>query len=104
MYSLDCVGMATRPSPASTQADPAAVRSFLIGTAIGFVVVGGFCAAAIVLAGGELAGALAVGLMCGVIGGPGFGGMMGFVLHQDRVSRERSTSGDTERASRHSAG
>jgi hypothetical protein len=74
----------------STQADPAAVRSFLIGTAIGFVVVGGFCVAAIAFAGGSVAGALAVGLMCGVIGGPGFGGMMGFVLHQDRMSREQS--------------
>ena len=82
--------MATRPSPVSTQADPAAVRSFLIGTAIGFVVVGGFCAAAIVFAGGSLSGALAVGLMCGVIGGPGFGGMMGFVLHQDRTSRQQA--------------
>ena len=82
--------MATRPSPVSTQADPAAVRSFVIGTAIGFVIVGGFCVAAIAFAGGSLVGALGVGLMCGVIGGPGFGGMMGFVLHQDRVSREQS--------------
>lgn len=96
--------MATTSSPRPTQADPAAVRSFLIGTAIGFVVVGGFCVTAIVLAGGSLSGALAVGLMCGVIGGPGFGGMMGFVLHQDRVSRERSASDDAERASRRSAG
>lgn len=92
--------MATKPAPTPTDADPAAVRSFLIGTAIGFLVVGGFCVVAIALAGGSLSGALAVGLMCGVIGGPGFGGMMGFVLHQDRVERKQSQSSKTRRAAR----
>lgn len=94
MLLVELSGMATKSAPALTEADPAAVRSFVIGTAIGFLVVGGFCVAAISLAGGSLSGALAVGLMCGVIGGPGFGGMMGFVLHQDRVARSESHESD----------
>lgn len=96
--------MADVSSSSVPSADPAAVRSFLIGTAIGFVVVGGFCVAAIVLAGGGVAGALTVGLMCGAIGGPGFGGMMGFVLHQDRVSRDQPQGATPSQRPRSSAG
>lgn len=81
--------MAAQPVHSSSAVDPAAMRSFLIGTAIGMLVVGGFCVGAIVLAGGSLSGALAVGAMCGVIGGLGFGGMLGFVLHQAREEQRR---------------
>jgi membrane associated rhomboid family serine protease len=92
--------MAAQPVRTRSAVDPAAMRSFLIGTAIGILVVGGFCVGAIVLAGGSLSGALAVGAMCGVIGGLGFGGMLGFVLHQAREEQRR----DAARSARSAVG
>lgn len=76
------------------EADPAAVRAFIVGTLIGMIVVGGFCAGTIWLLGGEAGGALAVGAVCAFWGGPGFGGMMGFIVHQDRTQRRASIQGD----------
>jgi hypothetical protein len=64
--------------------------AFVLGTVIGMVVVGGFCFGAIVLFGGSVGGALAVAGFCALFEGPGFGGTMGFVLHQSRLERERS--------------
>ena len=84
----------TQLRPTST---PDGVRSFLIGAVVGAIVVFAFSAGAIVAFGGSVGGALAVGGFCAVWGGPGFGGMMGFVLHQDRQAR-RAAAGATESA------
>jgi hypothetical protein len=78
-----------QPTPTS-DATSGAVRSFVVGTFVGFVVVGGFCGAITALFGGGLAGALAVGAFCGFWGGPGFGGMMGFVVHRARTERHEA--------------
>ena len=50
----------------------------LLGSIIGFFVVGGLFGFATYAFGGSVAGAVAVGLMTGLLGGPGFGGMLGF--------------------------
>jgi len=76
------------------EADPAAIRAFVVGTLIGMFVVGGFCAGTIWLLGGEPGGALVVGAVCAFWGGPGFGGMMGFIVHQDRMKRRPSIPND----------
>lgn len=65
---------------------PGTGRAIIIGTILGFFIVGGFCAAASVAAGLPLDSSLVIGLFTGAIGGPGFGGMMGFVLHDSRLS------------------
>ncbi len=77
--------MYSQPDPAD--ATPAAVRAFATGTLIGVVVVGTFCGGITALFGGGWAGALAVGAFCAFWGGPGFGGMMGFVVHQARAEK-----------------
>ena len=86
--------MADPLNPEPIEADPAAIRAFIIGTAFGVVIVGGFCAVTIWLLGGGLGGALVVGAFCAVIGGPGFGGMMGFIVHQDRTKRRAETESE----------
>ncbi len=86
--------MPTQRERSPFEADPAAVRTFIIGTGIGMVVVGVFCAGAVWLFSGDAGGALAVGAFCALWGGPGFGGMMGFIVHQDRVRRRDSISSD----------
>jgi len=70
----------------------AGVRSFITGSVIGAFVVFTLCAGPIMLFGGSRGGAVAVGVFCALWGGPGFGGMMGFVLHQDREERRRASA------------
>lgn len=74
------------PVGSAAEVPPGTGRAIVIGTIIGFFVVGGFCGAAGLFAGMPLSQALVIGLFTGAIGGPGFGGMMGFVLHDARVS------------------
>lgn len=68
--------------------DPGPMRSILIGTILGFFVVGGFCGVVGALFGLPLEAALALGAFTGIWGGPGFGGMMGFVLYQSAHETE----------------
>ena len=81
-----------------SDAAPDAVRAFVIGTVVGVIVVGGFCGGVTALFGGGAAGALAVGAFCALWGGPGFGGMMGFIVHQARS--EEPTGASTDGAGR----
>lgn len=65
-------------------------RSVIRGTVVGFFVVAGITGGASLAMGSGLAGALAVAGFTGLWGGPGFGGMMGFVLHQSREDHSGS--------------
>jgi hypothetical protein len=58
----------------------------LLGTLVGFVLVGAFCGGAALLFGVGPGAALVLAAFTGFWGGPGFGGMMGFVLHESRSS------------------
>lgn len=68
---------------------PGTGRAVLVGTLIGFVLVGGFFGGVAYLLGASTAAALTLALFTGAIGGPGFGGMMGFVLNQSRVDEHK---------------
>ena len=65
---------------------PGTGRAVLIGTLVGFVLVGAFCGGAALLFGVSPGAALGLAAFTGFWGGPGFGGMMGFVLHESRSS------------------
>lgn len=69
---------------------PGTARAVIVGTLLGFVVVGGFCGGAALLFGAGLPGALTLAAFTGFWGGPGFGGMMGFVLHESRSSEDEA--------------
>lgn len=62
------------------------LRWAIIGSIVGFFVIGTFFGVATYAFGGGLAAALAVGLFTGLIGGPGFGGMMGFVVQYSKYN------------------
>lgn len=68
---------------------PGTGRAVLVGTAIGFVLVGGFFGGVALAFGVTPAAAAALALFTGGIGGPGFGGMMGFVLNESRASEKK---------------
>ena len=71
-------------------AESAALRGALIGTVIGFFVVGGFAFWATFNAGSSAIAAVGLGLFAGFWGGPGFGGMLGATLAVTRNDeRER---------------
>lgn len=63
---------------------PGTVRAVLIGTIVGALVVGLFTGGVALAFGADLAGAAGVAVFTALWGGPGFGGMMGFVLHDAR--------------------
>ena len=63
-------------------------RAALIGAAIGFVVIGSLGVALALFAGAAPGAAAAVGVFAGVFGGPGFGGMLGAVIHVTRASEQ----------------
>lgn len=73
---------------------PGTGRSVLIGTIAGFFLVGGFCGLTGLLFGMDPSAALALGAFTGFWGGPGFGGMMGFVLHQSKVEAAEEAAHD----------
>lgn len=60
------------------------LRWAVIGSILGFILVGGMFAIATYLFSDDVVGAIAVGLFTGLLGGPGFGGMMGFVVQYSR--------------------
>lgn len=66
---------------------PGTGRYVLIGTIVGFFVVGGFCGLVGLAFGMEPSAAMALGAFTGFWGGPGFGGMMGFVMHESRAEK-----------------
>lgn len=70
---------------------PGTGRAVLIGTVIGFFLVFGFSAGVGLAAGLTPVAAVALGAFTGVWGGPGFGGMMGFVLHESRHEGDAGT-------------
>lgn len=63
-----------------TTAESAALRGAVIGTVIGFVVVGAVTVAIALNAGTSVVAALGVGAFAAFWGGPGFGGMLGATL------------------------
>jgi hypothetical protein len=65
-------------------------RAFLRGTVLGFVVVFVVCAGMSLAAGVDLGPAVGIGAFTAFWGGPGFGGMLGAVLH---LSRAESADG-----------
>jgi lipopolysaccharide export LptBFGC system permease protein LptF len=71
-------------------AESAALRGALIGTVIGFFVVGGFAFWVALNAGTSTIAAVGLALFAGFWGGPGFGGMLGATLAVTRnEERER---------------
>ncbi len=84
----------TRPVAPKPALAPGTGRSIIIGTIVGFFVVGGFCAIAAFAFGMEPSAALALGAFTGFWGGPGFGGMMGFVLHESKVEAAEEAERD----------
>lgn len=70
-------------------------RWTVIGSMVGFLVVGGLFGVSTFLFGGDAPAAVGVGLMTGLLGGPGFGGMMGFVLQHSKNEQRRSVDGRT---------
>ncbi|MHB1137971.1 MAG: hypothetical protein ACYC2O_03375 [Microthrixaceae bacterium] len=83
----------TYPEPSTSDTTPAAVRAFIIGAIIGAVIVGVFCGGVSAYFGADATGAIAVGAFCAFWGGPGFGGMMGFVIHQARTESAAAAHG-----------
>lgn len=79
------------PEPAFT---PGTGRAVVIGTVIGFFVVGGMCGGVAALLGLPGGAAVALGAYTGLMGGPGFGGMLGFVLHQGRSEKPAAAPAD----------
>lgn len=59
-------------------------RAFVLGSVIGAVLVFVFFVVVLTAAGASLAAAVGVGLFTAFWGGPGFGGMMGAILHHTR--------------------
>ena len=60
-------------------------EAFLKGSIVGFVVVFVLLGGVTLAAGMGVAAALAIGTFTAFWGGPGFGGMMGAVLHHSRT-------------------
>jgi hypothetical protein len=58
------------------------VRAFVIGSVVGCLVVFALFAGVSMLCGLTAPAAVGIGLFTAVFGGPGFGGMVGAVLHQ----------------------
>lgn len=85
---------ATRRSAPTPSVAPGTGRAIIIGTIVGFIVVGGFCGLAGLIAGMEPSAALALAAFTGFWGGPGFGGMMGFVLHESKVEAAEEAAHD----------
>lgn len=63
---------------------PTIARVVLAGTVTGFVVVAGLVAAAALSAGSSVAAAIGLGVFAGLWGGPGFGAMLAFSVHEGR--------------------
>ncbi len=64
------------------------LRWTILGSLIGFFGVGGLYGLAVYVFGGSAWGALAVALFTGLLGGPGFGGMMGFVTQYSKYNEK----------------
>ena len=62
-------------------------RAFIIGSAIGFVVIFATIALITRMAGADWAPAVAVGAFAALWGGPGFGGMLGLILSASRTPK-----------------
>jgi hypothetical protein len=73
--------------PAEAGEDAGLVRAFVGGSIIGFVAVFVILGGMTLAAGMALGAALGVGAFTAFWGGPGFGGMMGAVLHYSRTER-----------------
>jgi hypothetical protein len=74
-------------APAETSEDAGLFRAFVKGSIIGFVAVFVLLGGMILAVGMGIAAALGVGAFTAVWGGPGFGGMMGAILHDSRTER-----------------
>lgn len=68
--------------------DSGPLRNIIVGTIAGFFLVGGFCGIVGLAFGLPPVAAAALGAFTGIWGGPGFGGMMGFVLYQSAQEKE----------------
>lgn len=81
-------GAAAEPVDVTTTRDPEVGlgRAYVLGSAIGFVAVFVVCGGIALLGGVEPGAALGAAAFTGFWGGPGFGGMMGAVLHLERSS------------------
>ncbi|MFV0317379.1 MAG: hypothetical protein ACK5O2_10540 [Microthrixaceae bacterium] len=65
------------------------VRWAITGAIIGFFVVGGlFGLCTYIFSDGNVAGSITVALFTGMLGGPGFGGMMGWVVSYSKAHDE----------------
>ncbi len=85
----------SEPEPAFTAGTG---RAVLLGTVLGFFVVGGLCGGVAALVGLPPAAAVALGAFTGLWGGPGFGGMLGFVLHQSKTGSDTSSEHGPQRS------
>jgi hypothetical protein len=93
MSTVSTTSRAGAPARASRSTDDGtlspAARSVVRGSILGFFVVGGLTGAAALAFGAGAAGAAAIAAFTGVWGGPGFGGMMAYVLHESKTSRRQ---------------
>lgn len=69
---------------------PGTGRAVLIGTVVGALVVGLFAGGVAMAFGVSFVGAAGVAGFTAFWGGPGFGGMMGFVLHDARSASSKA--------------
>ncbi len=78
------------PTQAQTELPAGSGRAIVIGSMIGFLVVGTFTGVTAFAFGASFLEALGLAAFTGLWGGPGFGGMMGFVLHDAKTNPEHS--------------
>lgn len=78
------------PVVAASTRDPGLGRAFALGSAIGFVVVFLVYSGVAWVAGVTAVPAIAVGLFTAFWGGPGFGGMLGAVMFDERRKKREA--------------
>lgn len=64
----------------------AILRWAITGSIVGFFLIGGLFGVVTYAFGADLAASVAVGLFTGLLGGPGFGGMLGFVVQYSKYN------------------
>jgi hypothetical protein len=74
-------------APETTNEMAGLARAFVIGSIVGFIAVFLVLGGMTYYAGAGLGAAVVVGVFTAAWGGPGFGGMMGAILHHTRAEQ-----------------
>ena len=75
-----------RARGASMEGSKEILRWTILGAIAAFFLIGGLFGIATYAFGASAVAALAVGVFTGMLGGPGFGGMMGFVIQYSKYN------------------